>query len=555
MWGIGQLTSQETHSSGPFDREKTMKHLLTPRAILLASAMALAPAAYAETPADTLVVAASINDIITLDPAQAFEFSGNDVNQNTYDRLVDFDPLDLDAGFQPSLAESWEISEDGKSLTLIMREGVTFHSGNPVRAEDAAWSLQRAVKLNKTPAFILTQFGFTPENVEEKITFDGNKLTLNLDKAYAPSFVLNCLTANIASVVDKETVMAHAEGDDFGNAWLTLNEAGSGPYELAAWKPNEAVQLTAYEDYWGGAPEMKRVIVRNIQESSAQRLLLEQGDIDVARNLSPSDVKGLEGVEGVKIQDEPRGRMMYLGLNQKNEILANPAVVEAIKYLVDYEGITNSILEGQFVPHQSFLPKGYLGALDELPWSYDPEKAKKILEEAGFEGGTIKTNVRDLREYVDVAQALQASLAEVGINLEIQQTTGAQNLDAYRAREVPIFIGEWGPDYSDPNTNAATFAYNPDNSDEAKATGLLAWRNAYAVPEEMNKATVAATLEQDSEKRAQMYRDLQKQYQEEAPIIPLFQRIEPTGLQDNIQNYNSGRSVASVMYHQVTKGE
>ena len=532
-----------------------MRHLMTTRAILLASALAIAPAAFAETPADTLVVAHTIDDIISLDPAQAFEFSGNDVNQNTYDRLVDFDPMDMEAGFKPALAESWEVGADGTTLTLKMREGVKFHSGNPVRAEDAAWSLQRAVKLNLTPAFILTQFGFTPENVDEKITFDETSVTLHMDKAYAPSFVLNCLTANVGSVIDKETAMANEKDGDFGHEWLNTNAAGSGPYTLAGWRPNEAVQFTAYEDYWQGAPAMKRVIVRNVPESSAQRLLLEQGDIDVARNLSPTDLDAVAKMEGVKLQDEERGRILYMGLNQKDELLSNPAVIEAMKYLVDYEGIANSFLKGTFVPHQSFLPKGYLGALDDTAWTYDVEKAKKILSDAGVSGGTITTKVRDLREYTDVAQTLQASMAEAGLTLNIEQMTGAQVLDAYRAREVPIFIGEWGPDYSDPNTNAATFAFNPDNSDEAQATGLLAWRNAYAVPEAMNEATVAATLEQDAAKRAQMYVDLQKQYQAEAPIIPLFQRIEPTGLQDNVQNWNSGRAVASVMYRQVTKGE
>lgn len=532
-----------------------MKALLTSRAILLASAIAVAPAAFAQTPADVLVVAATIDDIITLDPAQSFEFSGNDVTQNLYDRLVDFDPMDMEAGFKPSLAESWEISEDGKTITFKMRDGVKFHSGNPVRAEDAAWSIQRAVKLNKTPSFILTQFGFTPENVDEMVKADANTLTIKLDKPYAQSFVLNCLTANIGSVVDKELVMSNAEGDDMGNTWLSNNDAGSGPFVLNAWRPNEAVQMTAFPDYFQGAPAMSRVIVKNVAESSAQRLQLEQGDIDVARNLSPTDVDALQTADGVKIQDEPRGRILYMGLNQKDELLSNPAVVEAMKYLVNYDGIAGSFLKGQFKVRQAFLPEGYLGALDENPWTYDVEKARKILTDAGIEGGTITTKIRDLREYVDTAQTLQASMAEVGLTLNIEQMTGAQVLDAYRAREVPIFLGEWGPDYSDPNTNAATFAYNPDNSDEARATGLLAWRNAYAVPQSMNEATVAATLEQDTDKRAQMYRDIQKQYQAEAPIIPLFQRIEPTGLRDNIQNWNSGRSVTSVMYRQVTKGE
>ncbi|MBD9527935.1 ABC transporter substrate-binding protein [Paracoccus sp. PAR01] len=522
------------------------------RAILLATAVSLAPAAFAETPADTLVVAAQIDDIISLDPAQSFEFSGNDVDNNLYDRLVDFDPMDLNAGFKPSLAQSWEVTDGGKTITLTMRDGVKFQSGNPVRAEDAAWSLQRAVKLNKSPAFILAQFGFTPENVDQQVTFDGNKLILKLDQPYAQSFVLNCLASNVASVVDKETVLGHVDGEDFGNTWLSTNAAGSGPYALQTWRPNEAVQLTAFDGYWQGAPVMKRVIVKHVQESSAQRLLLEQGDVDVARNLTPTDVDGIATNDKVVVGTEPRGRILYMGLSQKDPLLSQAPVVEAMKYLVDYAGIEGSFLKGQFKTHQNFLPEGYLGASDENPWTYDIEKAKKILTDAGITSGTVKTAVRDIQEYVNVAQTLQASMAQVGLTLEIQQMTGAQVLDAYRARSVPIFIGEWGPDYADPNTNASTFAYNPDNSDEAKLS-FLAWRNSWAVPDEMNKATIAATIEGDTEKRVQMYLDIQKEYREIAPIIPLFQRIEQAGIQKNVTNWNAGGAVSSVFYRQITK--
>ncbi len=121
---------------------------------------------FAATPANMLVIANRIDDITTLDPAESFEFAGADVSRNVYGKLINFDPLNLDAGYQPDLAESWEVSEDGRTITFTMREGVKFHSGNPVTAEDAEFSLRRAVILNKTPAFILTQFGFTPENVE-----------------------------------------------------------------------------------------------------------------------------------------------------------------------------------------------------------------------------------------------------------------------------------------------------------------------------------------------------------------------------------------------------
>jgi peptide/nickel transport system substrate-binding protein len=257
-------------------------------------------AVVAETPANMLVIANRIDDITSIDPAQSFEFAGSDVNQNVYSKLVNFDPLDFSKGYVPDLAESWEVSEDGKSITFTMREGVMFQSGNPVTAQDAEWSLRRAVILNKTPAFILTQFGFTPENVAETIKADGNKLTITTDKRYATSFVLNCLTATIGSVIDE------VDGD-MGNAWLNTNSAGSGPYSLVAWKPNESVTLQAFPGYYGGAPAMERVIVRHVAESASQRLLLEAGDIDVARNLNPEDIAGIRDASGVKVHEELKG--------------------------------------------------------------------------------------------------------------------------------------------------------------------------------------------------------------------------------------------------------
>ncbi len=161
--------------------------------------------------------------------------------------------------------------------------------------------------------------------------------------------------------------------------------------------------------------------------------------------------------------------------------------------------------------------------------------------------------VRDIPEYINVAQTLQNAMAQAGLTLEIQQMTGAQVLDAYRARQVPIFLGEWGPDYADPNTNASTFAYNPNNADDA-GISQLAWRNSWAVPDAMNKATIDATLEGNTDKRVQMYLDIQKEYREIAPIIPLFQKIEQVGMQKNVQHWTSGGAVSSAMYRQVTQG-
>jgi len=222
---------------------KDLKRMMASAAITLALT-GTSFVAHAATPDNMLVIAHRIDDVTTIDPAESFEFAGSDISRNVYSRLVFLDPMDLDAGYKPDLAESWEVSEDGKTITFTLREGVKFHSGNPVTAEDAAFSLQRAVILNKTPAFILTQFGFTPENVAQTIKADGNKVMITTDKKYATSFVLNCLTSTIGAVVDKQTVMANEVDGDMGNAWMQTNSAGSGPYKLDSWKPNESVTLT-----------------------------------------------------------------------------------------------------------------------------------------------------------------------------------------------------------------------------------------------------------------------------------------------------------------------
>ncbi|ASP21774.1 putative D,D-dipeptide-binding periplasmic protein DdpA [Antarctobacter heliothermus] len=508
----------------------------------------------AETPPNMLVIANRIDDIKTFDPAESFEFAGADVSRNVYNKLVNFDPLDLDAGYQPDLAESWDISEDGKTITFTMADGHVFASGNPVTAKDAEFSLRRAVLLNKTPSFILTQFGFTAENVEQTIVATDDKtLVLTLDKPYAVSFVLNCLTATIGGIVDMKTAMANEVDGDMGNAWLRTNTAGSGPYKVVDWKPNESVLMDLNPNYGGEKPAMERVIVQHIQESATQRLQLERGDIDVARNLSPEDVAGLEKVDGVKIVDELRGRLMYFSANQKNEMLSDPKVLEALKFATDYEGMSGSFLKGQYTVHQAFLPLTFLGALEDKPFSYDIETAKAALAESAFpECGPIKISVRDAQERLDIAQSLQNTWGMIGCEVELVVGTGAQTLDRYRAREHDIYLGAWGPDYPDPNTNAGTFAVNPDNSDAAGATGLLAWRNAWGIPE-MSEQTLAAVVENDTDKRREMYLALQAEHQKVSPFGVMFQQIEQNGMGASVENFVAGGATTAVSYWVITK--
>ncbi len=512
----------------------------------------LAVPAAAETPKNALVMAWQFDDIITLDPAEIFEFSGAEYAANTYDRLIGYEVDDV-SKIYGVVAESWEVGEDGKTYTFKIRKGIRFASGNPLTAEDAAFSLQRAVILDKSPAFILGQFGFTAANVREKIrAVDPETLVIETGEAFAPTFVLYCLTATVASVVDQKEVMAHEVNGDLGHAWLRTSYAGSGPFTLKQWKPSERLDLEANPDYWDGAPAMKRVLIRHIAEPATQRLLVEKGDIDIARNLGPDQIKGLEGNSAVRIHSSPKGGIFYLGLNQKHEILQKPQVRQALKYLVDYQGIADTILKGSMVPHQAFLPKGFLGALEDKPFSFDPEKAKALLAEAGHpDGFSISMDTRNNFPTLDMAQAIQSTFAQGGVQLEIIPMDGKQALTKYRARNHEIYIGRWGPDYQDPHTNADTFAKNVDNSDDAKAKPL-AWRNAWDIPE-MSRKVDAAVREKDPEKRAKMYLDLQREHQETSPFVILFQDIEVAAERAEVNGFVLGPSFDSNFYRHVTK--
>jgi peptide/nickel transport system substrate-binding protein len=528
-----------------------LKHGFSRAAALAALMIGTAPMAlFAETPADTLVVADAIDDIVSIDPHEAFEFSGVDLNNNVYDTLVELDPT-KPGELVPGLAESWSVAEDGMTYTFKIKSGITFSSGNPLTAEDAAGSLRRVVKLNKTPAFILTQFGLTPENVDQMITFEGDTVTLKTDKAYAPSFVYNCLTAGVANIVDMKTVMANEVEGDMGNAWLKANSAGTGAYVLKSFKPNEGYVLEARAGHWRGDAKIKNVFMQHIPEGATQRLLLEKGDIDIARELTPTDIAGFEGNADIKVQNDVGGQVYYLAL--KKAELANPKVQEAMRWAVDYAGMTDSILKGQWVVHQAFLPQGFLGALTETPYSLDIEKAKALMAESGVTLPLeVKFTVRNNQERLDIATSLQNTFAQAGINLVLDVGDGAQGLEVYRGRKHEMTLQTWGPDYPDPHTNASTFAMNPDNSDEAGNTGYLAWRTAWD-PGELHAMTEAAVVEKDAAKRAAMYEDIQRKHRDNGAFVMMFQQARQDAMRANVTGFYAGGATDSASYWTITK--
>ncbi len=528
-----------------------LKRLASTLALTLA-AMLLAAGAHAATPKNTLVTAKDIADLITLDPAEVFELSGGEVIANIYDCLMMYEPEDLTT-LVGGVAESWDVSADGKVITFTIRPGLTFHSGNPVTAEDVVFSLRRVVKLNKTPSFIVTQFGWTPENVDSLVVVEGDKAKITIAEEFSPGLVLNAFSAGIGSIVDKETVLSHEKDGDLGYGWLKTNSAGSGPFKLKTWKANELVTLESFADYRHGEPAMKRVIVRHVAEPSAQRLMVEKGDVDITRDLTPDQIKGIAGNADLEVDANPKSALMYLAANAAHPIVGDPRVSKALRYLVDYEGMAGSFLAGQQRVHQAVWPSGLWGALDETPYSLDVDAAKALLAEAGHQDGfKIRLDTLTSSPFPEVAQSIQSTLAKAGIEVEIITAEGKTLWPMYRARKHELILARWSPDYTDPHSNVDAFARNPDNRPEAKLTGVLAWRNSWQ-DENMNAMVVAARNEPDLARREQRYHEIQRSLQENSPYVVMFQQTEQVARRKNVQGFVSGSNSDLVFYRNVTK--
>lgn len=520
-------------------------------AVMLGVALAASPT-LAASPADTLVVADAIDDVLTLDPGEVGEVGGVLANSQIYQSLVTFD-IDDPARIEGLLAESWTISPDGKTFTFKMNPRARFASGNPVTAWDAEFSLRRVVHLRSRSAFIIGQFGFSPENVDARImALDDQTLVIETADTYAPSFLFYCLSSYIGAIVDSKIVKTHEVDGDYGNGWLKAsNSAGSGPFALGEWRPGQSIQLERNDNYWGSAPSLERILIRHIAESSAQRALLEAGEIDIANRLRPDDFDAIAANPGLAVVNGRSGNIYYLGLNVRNQYLANPKVVQAMKYLIDYQGIVDTVSRGTMKVHQTLLPDGFLGAINYRPHQFDTDKAVALLKEGGVSGEfSLDMVVWDTQPFTDVANAIKATMATAGINLELQIVGGREWLDRYRNHDLDIWLGLWAPDYPDPHSNAKAFAVNkqdaPDGSDSL--ADRFGWKAGALSPDAM-----AAVREQDTTKRKEMYEAIQKAHTDTSPFILMFQEVRKVAANAKIKGLVMGTTFSDDRYWAVSK--
>jgi peptide/nickel transport system substrate-binding protein len=523
--------------------DKGAARRLKPSAALIAAGLGLALplALQAATPKTAMVMAWNIDAISTFDPAQIGEVVTGELMDNTCDTLAQFDPKD-ESKVIPLFAESWDVSPDRKQITFHLHKGAKFPAGGVATAHDVAEGLQRVVKLGFGNAAALSEFGFTKANVDQSIVAtDDATLVIKLDRAYPTTLILQSIAANrVSAVLDMKTIMSKAQNNDMGNKFLTTNTACVGPYSLTKWNAGESIVLTANEEYWGPKPAMKRILIRHVAEPGTQRLLLEKGDVDVARDLAPDDMKDMDKSKDISILKVLKPQLYFWTFNTSDPIFANEKVRLAMHYLVDYDGLGKSVMAYLGVPRASFVQLGATGALDAKagqPFKLDLAKAKALLTEAGYPNGFKATVlIGTLPHSGPIAESVQQNAAKVGVTLTLERMANAQLFSRIRGREYQSGMQAWQTSVPDANGNASRMVYNPDNRAEAKLTQYPVWRTAWQ-DKGMNEEVQTALLEPDADRRNALYAKLQEEFMQKGPMVVMFQTYNVAGIRKDLKNW------------------
>src|SRR6266550_4279576 len=483
--------------------------------------------------ASTLVIDRDTSDLISLDPAVLYEFSAVFATHNVYETLVKFEGTDLTTP-KPSLATSWDIKDAGSNwdVTFKLKSGVKFASGNALTADDVVYSFQRAINLNKSPAFLFTDIaGLKAESVKAS---DPSTVVVTMPKTSSTQTFLVILTFTIGGIVDSKELKTRETGGDFGSAYLLDHSAGSGPFAVDHWTKNTEVLLKANSNYGGTKPLLSAVLFKHVPEPANQQFALEKGDIDIANDLGSEQIAALQGKAGITTTSAGSLLLVYVGMNAMVKPLDNVKVREALRTAVDYDGIVKDLLKGNGKKVQGIVPAGLAGYNDSAPFQADVSKAKDLLQQAGQTSVTLDFLVPTGQApggaaWSDIAAKLKSDWAKIGVTVNIKQTTTADLLGTYRAQKGQLVMINWGPDYPDPGANV-----NPFTDYKAKS---IAYRNGW------DDATIAqkahdAELTADPAKRVAAYKDIGDYVLHNGPYVVLYQPKELFGLRSNVKGFN-----------------
>lgn len=402
------------------------------------------------------VVAAIGAGFSTLDPGYVYEKNPPLIVNACYENLFKF--YSNDGAAEPCLADTYEFSDDNLTLTVKLKDGITFASGNAMTSADVAFSINRCKNLKSNPSFICD----TIDSIE---TPDDKTVVFHLTQP--DSAFLSKLTYSSLAILDSQVVKENGgtDGEDASTAdtaqnYLNTASAGSGMYVMTSYKPDEEIVLEKNENYWGEATNVDKYIIKIQPDSNTQMMTLSSGDIDIALNLTDDTMAELDGNDNVKLINAPTKTVGFVMMNMNEEYggpMADPTVQKAVRKALDYEGMKTVCGEGTVTPY-SIIQSGFMGSKGERAADYaDIDDAKALLKEAGYENGfDVDLTVCDLdMEGIllsDLAQKVKDDLSQIGINVNIvSQPWAAGYGDAYRDGTLGFTVMYWATDYNDPN--------------------------------------------------------------------------------------------------------
>ena len=466
-------------------------------------------------------------DSVTLDPAIATDGESFKVTTNVYETLVNFGEKDVT--INPGLARSWEPSEDGLTYTFQLEEGVKFHDGTDFNAEAVVKNFERWKNGGQKFAYYSSQFVVGDQQVIESVTAeDDYTVVFKLSQPQA-TFI-----KNIAMTAFAIASPAVFEADDDA---LSEKPVGTGPFTFVEWKRNDSVTIEKNPEYRiEGLPKLDKVIYRSIPENSTRLNELNTGGIDIAEGLSPADGAALEANADLQLVERPSMNIGYLGLTANRAPFDNVKVRQAVNYAIDKQTIVDAFYEGYAEVAKNIIPPVINGYNDDIEgYNYDPEKAKALLAEAGYDGKEIELWAMPVsRPYMPdgqkIAEAIQKNLADIGMPSKIVTFEWATYIEKTLNGEADAFLLGWQGD----NGDADNFIYTLLDGDNIGSNNFSYYDN-----KELHELLVAAQKEVDENKRNDLYKQAQVIINEDAPLVNIAHSTSIIGASTKVKNYTA----------------
>jgi peptide/nickel transport system substrate-binding protein len=441
---------------------------------------------------------------------------------------------------EPVLAESWESSKDGLTWTFHLRDGVTFHTGNPLTAEAARAAIERTMEIGEGAAYIW--------GAVKKIDAPDD-LTLVFHLSY-PS-PLDLVSSGTYSAYIYDTTASG--GQDLADWFAEGNDSGTGPYTVSEYSPGDEIELRleAYPDYWGGwdGDHYERYVFRVTPEANTAAQLLRAGEVSMVQRMSPQLWASFQGQDGFTTESAPSWQTLLAMLNTSDGPLSNPTVRDAVTKAIDYEGII-AALEGAADPLSGVVPPGLWGHTDGLEYQQNVDEARSQLQEAGFGpgGDPIDLELTYLKGDADeelVSTLIKSNLADLNVNVNVRglqwQTQWDKGKSANPAERQDIFIFYWWPDYPDP----VSWFYNLFRTEKDPFFNLAYYSNPQ-LDSQIDEASVVAATDRDQ--ATQMYGNMQQILYDDAPAIPLYTQVYQRAMLAQVDGFVDNPAYPNVVF-------